>query len=159
MKGNKPLVMTDSDSGLIGKVFEASSPVHVTAEMIEDFCAAISEGIASHQKSVSNSLDGTLVAPLSISGSFRAAEDIFDHLPRNERRLLASMELEFILPICAGDTITVTSEVAEVYEKTGRSGRLVFTVIRSTLRNQKGDAVTRIDHRFTSRKDKFGPHD
>jgi hypothetical protein len=47
----------------------------------------------------------------------------------------------------------ISSEVAEVYEKTGRSGALSFTVIRSMLRNQKGEIVTRIDHRFTSRKE------
>jgi hypothetical protein len=137
--------MADNELDLIGKVFEASGPVHVTAEMILDFCTAI--GVAHAQDEA-----GTIVAPLSISGSFRAAEDIFDHLPPFERRLLASMELEFVTPICAGDTITISSAVTEIYEKTGRSGKLTFTVIRSTLRNQRDEIVTRLDHRFTSRK-------
>jgi acyl dehydratase len=138
--------MAEENGIPIGKIFEAREAVHVTAEMIVAFCEAI--GL----ESITRESDGVLVAPYSISGSFRAAEDIFDHLPKNERRLLASMELEFIEPIVAGDTIRISSEVAEVYEKTGRSGALAFTVIRSLLKNQRGEIVTRLNHRFTSRK-------
>jgi acyl dehydratase len=146
--------MADYEPDLIGKVFEASAPVQVSAEMIRDFCAAIGDSHTTgpDPDSAYDGGEGAIVAPLSISGSFRAAEDIFDHLPKSERRLLASMELEFVAPICAGDTITISSAVTEIYEKTGRSGKLKFTVIRSTLRNQHGAIVTRIDHRFTSRK-------
>jgi N-terminal half of MaoC dehydratase len=139
--------MAELDPALIGKVFEASAPVRVTAEMIEQFCGAI--GVAVERDS-----EGRVIAPLSISGSFRAAEDIFDHLPRMERRLLGSMELDFVIPIKSGDEIRISSQVAEVYEKTGRSGGLVFTVIRSELKNQRAEIVTRIDHRFTHRKAK-----
>lgn len=138
--------MAENNEIPIGNVFEAREAVHVTAEMIIAFCEAI--GL----ESATREADGAIVAPYSISGSFRAAEEIFDHLPKNERRLLASMELEFIEPIVAGDTIRISSEVAEVYEKTGRSGTLSFTVIRSLLKNQRGAIVTRLNHRFTSRK-------
>lgn len=147
--------MADDDTrGLIGKIFVAEHPVEVTAEMIVAFCAAVGERapLGHRPATAADESDDRLIAPLSLSGSFRAVEDIFDHLPRNERRLLASMELEFAAPIRAGDTITIASEVAEIYEKTGRSGGLTFTVIRSTLTNQEGVIVTRIDHRFTSRK-------
>jgi acyl dehydratase len=139
---------------LIGKVFAASVPVRVTAEMIADFCAAVGETNPLHLDAefAGRGPYGVIVAPLSVSGSFRAAEDIFDHLPPSERRLLASMELEFLMPIRAGDTITISSAVTEIYEKTGRSGVMVFTVIRSTLSNQDGEIVTRLQHRFTSRK-------
>lgn len=140
--------MNDNGGVPIGREFKAREALQVTEEIIAAFRDAMGEsGPAQRQ-------DGKLIAPLSISGSIRAAEEIFEHLPKNERRLLASMELQFIQPIVAGDTISVTSEVAEVYEKTGRSGKLNFTVIRSILRNQHGAIVTRIDHRFTSREGK-----
>jgi acyl dehydratase len=149
--------MTDYDRGIIGRVIEAG-PVRVTAEMICAFCAAVGEpnpvginGGAPSLAAPSLTMSGRIAAPLSISGSFRAAEQILDYLPRNERRLLASMELEFLQPIFAGDEIAVASEVADIYEKTGRSGRLVFTVLETTLRNQNGETVTRIRHRFTNR--------
>ena len=147
--------MAELDPALIGKVFEASAPVRVTAEMIIEFCTAIGVPV---ERDPSNgaSADAPVIAPLSISGSFRAAEDIFDHLPPNERRLLASMELDFVTPIKSGDEIRISSHVAEVYEKTGRSGGLVFTMIRSVLKNQRDEVVTRIDHRFTSRKKAAG---
>jgi acyl dehydratase len=143
-----------ADTDLIGKVFEASAPVKITAEMIADFCAAIGENSPIHldAEAARRGPYGVIVAPLSVSGSFRAAEDIFDHLPPAERRLLGSMELEFLAPIRAGDTITIASAVQEIYEKTGRSGNLVFTVIHSTLTNQDGEVVTRLVHRFTTRK-------
>jgi hypothetical protein len=144
--------MAELDPALIGKVFAASEPVLVTAAMIVEFCAAIGVPVE-RDPGNGDGADGAVIAPLSISGSFRAAEDIFDHLPRNERRLLASMELEFVAPIKSGDEIRISSAVAEVYEKTGRSGGLVFTVIRSVLKNQRDEIVTRIDHRFTSRKE------
>src|SRR6185437_14082993 len=138
--------MNDNGGVPIGREFKAREALKVTEEIIAAFRAAMGEsGPAQRQ-------DGKLIAPLSISGSIRAAEEIFEHLPKSERRLLASMELQYIEPIVAGDTISVTSEVAEVYEKTGRSGKLNFTVIRSILRNQRGAIVTRIDHRFTSRE-------
>ncbi len=139
--------MAELDSALIGKVFESSTPVRISAEMIEGFCKSIGTP-------VERDTDGTIIAPLSISGSIRAAEDIFDYLPQNQRRLLGSMELAFVKRIRAGDELSVSSQVAEVYEKTGRSGGLVFTVIRTELKNQHGEVVTRIDHRFTHRKAK-----
>jgi hypothetical protein len=42
--------------------------------------------------------------------------------------------------------------VKETYEKTGRTGTMMFTVIRSTLTNQNGGVVARIDYRMMSRK-------
>jgi acyl dehydratase len=147
-------MMADDASGLIGKKFVAERPVEVTEAMIIGFSAAIGETNPLHADPdfARNGPYGRIVAPLSISGSFRAVEDIFDLLPRNERRLLGSMELEFVTPISAGDKIHIASEIADIYEKTGRSGALTFTVIRSTLTNQDGAIVTRIVQRFTSRK-------
>jgi 3-hydroxybutyryl-CoA dehydratase len=153
--------MTNDVRNLIGKVFVAHNPVVVRAEMIIGFCAAIGETnpLYVDAEFAQKGPYGRIIAPLSIAGSFRAAEDIFDYLPPNERRLLGSMELEFLAPIGAGDIITIASEVAEVYEKTGRSGGLTFIVIRSTLTNQDGMIVTRIDHRFTARKGRPRPED
>jgi hypothetical protein len=45
----------------------------------------------------------------------------------------------------------VSSVVKEIYEKTGRTGTMVFAVVRSTLINQKGEVVARIDHRMMNR--------
>lgn len=144
--------MVDYDSDLIGRVFQAKNPVLVTAEMIANFCYAIGETNPLHTdvEAARNGPYGSLVAPPSFAGSFRYLEDIFDHL-RASPRLAAGMDVDFVAPIRAGDSIWVASQVSQIYEKTGRSGPMVFIVISSTLTNQNGETVARIDHRFMSR--------
>jgi hypothetical protein len=39
----------------------------------------------------------------------------------------------------------------ETYEKTGRTGTMIFAVVRSTLTNQKGEVVAYVDHRMMNR--------
>ena len=56
----------------------------------------------------------------------------FEHFPEfDTRRLAAGMDVEFVAPIRAGDSITTVSRVKEIYQKTGRSGAMVFIVISS----------------------------
>jgi acyl dehydratase len=50
-----------------------------------------------------------------------------------------------------GDTVEVRSTLHEVYEKTGRSGSMVFVVIRFTMTNQRGETVAVVDNRFMHR--------
>lgn len=47
-----------------------------------------------------------------------------------------------------GDTLTASTELAEIYEKTGRSGTMVFIVQRMHLTNQDGDDVATVDWRM-----------
>jgi 3-methylfumaryl-CoA hydratase len=63
----------------------------------------------------------------------------------------AGKDVEFVTPIRPGDKITLSSHVKEIYEKTGRSGSMVFVVVRSTVQNQNGEVVAHIDHRFMNR--------
>ena len=63
----------------------------------------------------------------------------------------AGKDVEIIAPIRPGDAISLSSAVKEIYDKTGRSGTMVFVVVRSTLRNQKNEIVAHIDHRFMNR--------
>lgn len=145
--------MIDFDQSLIGREFEAESPVEVTAEMIANFCYAIGEtGPRRNDPTDPGNLSQNgLVAPPAFAGIFRLAELTFEKLPNGSRRLAAGMEVDFVAPIRAGDRITMASRIIEVYEKTGRTGAMVFMVIGSTLRNQNGDVVARIDHRFMHR--------
>jgi hypothetical protein len=41
--------------------------------------------------------------------------------------------------------------VHDVYEKTGRSGTMVFIVFRTTLTNQRGEMVAVVDQKMMSR--------
>ena len=51
---------------------------------------------------------------------------------------------ELIEPVRAGDVITATSTIAEVYEKSGSSGSLLFIVFETAYVNQGGATVARV---------------
>ncbi|MCP3992080.1 MAG: MaoC family dehydratase [Actinomycetia bacterium] len=50
--------------------------------------------------------------------------------------------------IRAGDTLTATVTVADIYEKTGRSGTMVFIVQRMAFVNQDNEPVSTVDWRM-----------
>ena len=47
-------------------------------------------------------------------------------------------------PVRAGDEITATTRIADVYEKTGSSGSLLFIVFETSYVNQRGATVARV---------------
>lgn len=50
-----------------------------------------------------------------------------------------------IAPVRAGDRLTASSMIADIYEKTGRSGPMVFLVHRMHFDNQDGERVSIVD--------------
>ncbi|NQY48135.1 MAG: MaoC family dehydratase N-terminal domain-containing protein [Colwellia sp.] len=57
------------------------------------------------------------------------------------RLLHGSQEFEYLGMIYAGDNITVTSKIKDMFDK--KSGALEFVVLESTYTNQNGDLVAR----------------
>ena len=51
---------------------------------------------------------------------------------------------EYIEPVKVGDQITATGRVADVYEKTGSSGSLLFIIFETEYVNQHGRTVARL---------------
>jgi hypothetical protein len=51
---------------------------------------------------------------------------------------------EYIEPVRVGDRITATGRVADVYEKTGSSGSLLFIIFETEYVNQHGRTVARL---------------
>lgn len=146
--------MVDYDPTLIGRVFEVTDPVPVTAEMVADFCAAIGETNPLHidASAAKSGPHGTLTAPPSFAVTFRNGRHFFERIPRYGRQGFdAGKDVEFVAPIKPGDEITLSSAVKEIYEKTGRTGSMVFVIVRSTLKNQNGEVVAHVDHRFMNR--------
>jgi len=66
-------------------------------------------------------------------------------VPPHPTRPAMAGETKVVLgvPVLAGDTITVTKLLAEMYEKEGRSGPLVFVEMEFTFTNQRGELVAR----------------
>ena len=145
--------MTEYDSIRDGRTFESAIPVEVTHELIAEFCAAIGETnpLYTDPTAASAGPDGGLVAPPSLAAIFGDGENIFQRFPEFERRRLAAgMDVEFVAPIRAGDSITTVSRVKEIYQKTGRSGAMLFIVVSSDLRKQNGEMAAHIEHSFTT---------
>ena len=51
---------------------------------------------------------------------------------------------EYLAPVVIGDVITARGRVADVYEKEGSSGALLFIIFETEYRNQRGELVARL---------------
>ncbi|MFZ0887618.1 MAG: MaoC family dehydratase N-terminal domain-containing protein [Candidatus Binataceae bacterium] len=147
----------EDDPAIIGKVFDVTEAVPVTAEQIKQYCEAIGETnpLFTDEAAASEGPYGKLCAPPSFAATFRSRRGFWELMPRfglGRGGFDAGKDMEFFRPIGVGDKITLSSQVKEIYEKTGRSGTMVFLVFRSTLKNQDGEIVAHVDHRFMHRK-------
>jgi len=146
--------MSDDSSDITGRKFNGRAPFVVTAERIADFCAAIGDlnPLYLDANAAASGPYGGIVAPPAFVAAFRYADDVFDQLPAFQRGgLMGGIDFELGAPIRPGDSIRVSSEVKEVYEKTGRTGTMIFAVVQSTLINQKDEIVARVHHRMMNR--------
>jgi hypothetical protein len=68
-----------------------------------------------------------------------------------ERCFDAGKAVEVFGTIRPGDRIVGRSELADIYEKTGRSGAMLFIVHRMNFYNQRGEHLSRVDWRLVER--------
>ena len=50
-------------------------------------------------------------------------------------------EYELFQPVQAGDVLSITSRIGDMYEREGRVGKMLFTVSETVCRNLKGEIV------------------
>ncbi len=148
-------LITEEARALIGK---ESEPVtgEVTAKDIRRFCYAVGDLnplYLDEEFSKRSGFGGTMAPPMFFdiptAPEFPQDELKEDGMPRRglmprskaTRTMAGGSEVEFFKPIRAGDRITRVSNIADIYEKEGRSGTLVFTVYESRYTNQDGDLV------------------
>ncbi len=70
----------------------------------------------------------------------RTGEELRPLLPV-KRSMGGGTEAEFFQPLRPGDVISVKKKIVDIYEKEGRSGRLVFIITDTTYTNQRGEVV------------------
>jgi acyl dehydratase len=137
----------------IGATLKVTGPITVSDQDVRRFCELLGETnpLFLEEEAARRGPYGQLVAPPSFAVTFRDVGHFADELFRlGKLGFDAGKDIEFVRPIRPGDQITATSRVARIYEKTGRSGPMVFVVVRSTLTNQRGEIVAHVDHRFTA---------
>ncbi len=88
-------------------------------------------------------------APTTFTSKFSGRRMLPSEFPNiSKRGFDAGKRLEWIAPVRVGDTLTGTSTIHDIYEKTGRSGSMVFIVHRMEFRNQKDEVVSIVDWRM-----------
>ena len=64
----------------------------------------------------------------------------------------AGKSIECHQPVRPGDRVTGRSEIHDIYEKSGRSGTMLFIVHRMNFYNQAGDHLATVDWRLVQRE-------
>ncbi len=62
------------------------------------------------------------------------------------RRMWAGSDFTFHAPLCIGDSLQRTSTIADVKEKSGRTGSLIFVKVRHEIRRNGIEAVALTEH-------------
>lgn len=136
----------DIDPAILGREFDRAEHEAVTAEELISFARALGE---SHPCYIQAGPD--LVAHPTFCVRFKGQKFFPDTLPESLRFRMsfdAGKDIELGVSIRPGDVITVVSTLHDVYEKTGRTGSMVFVVVRFTMRNQRGETAAIVDNRF-----------
>lgn len=138
---------------LLGKPIPAGT-FTVSKEGILAFCLAVGESnpLYTDEDFARRQGHPALVAPPTYPNLF------IRHLGRPEvisaplrQRMHAGQAVEPIRPIYAGDTLTATTRLKDVYTKTGRTGTMAFIVWETTFTNQRGEGVARVRESFMAR--------
>ncbi len=86
--------------------------------------------------------DSDFQAPPTFASSFNPRQDYPDNFPSFEGLGMdAGKSVALERPMRAGEEITATTTLHDIYTKSGRSGRMVFFVNRMTMKNPKGEIL------------------
>jgi acyl dehydratase len=134
--------VVDFDRSVLG-VESAAIQYDVEKGSIQKFVEAIGDEdpIYYDEKAAQAAGFKTIVAPPTFLCTFRAEELPDLKMTFGRVRLNGGNAYEYYQPVYAGDTITVTAKYADVTERTGRTGNMVFVMTELTFKNQHGEVV------------------
>ena len=128
------------DKSVIGQEVNVGA-LEVTLDSIANYCEALEETnplYSDAEWAESEGPYGSVIAPPGILNTARLRPGPDPQVRFGDQSFMAGSRLETFSPIKPGDTIDAFTQVKEVYEKTGRSGRMVFVVRRTRYANQDG---------------------
>jgi len=114
------------------------------AEVLED-----SNPLWTDEESAKTGPYGGIIAPPSfiygfhISGKPQGGGGQVRRFTVPSQPIDAGGDWEFFEPVRPGDVITLTTKIADIYERPGSSGTLLFIINELDFRNQKGQFVAR----------------
>ncbi len=142
------------DESAIGQEVHVGS-LEVTLHTIAEYCEALEEVNPLYTDAEWAEREGpygSIIAPPGILNTARLRPGPDPQIRFGDQSFMAGSRLETFEPIRPGDTIEAFTQVKEVYEKTGRSGRMVFVVRRTRYQNQDGVDVAATEGSMVLRK-------
>ena len=131
-----------------------AGPFEITAEMIGAVNSSLGEkgpAFTSDDGAKGLGYRGMIAPPTLCSIYVREVQLPDVGLDFGKVQMHAGQRVQPIAPVYAGDTLTASSHLKEVYAKTGRSGTMVFVVWETTFTNQHGDVVAEVQESFARR--------
>jgi acyl dehydratase len=134
------------DRSILGKEFVLGT-FPVTEEMIHAYARAVGDTDPRYRDTAAakDGPAGGLIAPPIFYDTFRGDQMPDPKVKFGKVTFNAGQRCEFYAPIRPGDTITMKTCVTDVYEKTGRTGKMVFIVRETTYENQQGEKVAVVE--------------
>ena len=132
-----------------------AGPFEITSELIQTFNRSVGESnpvFTDVEAARAAGYSGILAPPTFCTLLVRKVELPDIDLKFGSNRFHAGQRVQARAPIFAGDSITASSHLKEVYPKTGRSGTMVFVVWETTFRNQDGTVVADVQESYAARE-------
>ena len=121
----------------------------IQSEDLVEFAASCGE---THPRFVDPSHPDFQAVP-NFTTRFHGHRQLPEGFPMETRRSFdAGKAVEMKGPIRPGDTITARSQIHDIYEKSGRSGGMLFCVHRMEFYNQREELVSIVDWKLVQRE-------
>jgi acyl dehydratase len=145
------------DRSILGKEFVLGT-YQVTEDMMLSYAQAVGETSPQYvdPEEAKSTSSGGLIAPPIFYDVFRADQMPDPKVQFGKISFNAGQHCEFYTPMRPGDTITLKTRITDVYEKTGRTGKMVFIIRETTYENQKGEKVAVVEQSQVRRESGVG---
>lgn len=97
---------------------------------------------------------GSMIGPptfLQDEGTIKFADNLMEIVNPARGFLNGGMEVECYKPMRPGDIITTRAKLGDIYEKQGKTGKMLFMVVEVSYTNQQAELVAIGRHTFIRR--------
>ena len=141
--------MINWDRGLVGKIFSRTEQ-HVTRQKLLDYASILGSRAPVHVDAAAARAQGyrdIIALPTFVTwhgaGPIAPREMAIQGIGIN-----AGYDCTLYCPVYPDDTLTYTTRLADLYEKTGRTGTMRFVVRETAVTNQDGETVALLRNSF-----------
>jgi hypothetical protein len=133
----------------VGWTFDTAS-FEIRADALAEFALCCGETLPRY----TDPDDPDFQAVPSYTARYHGGRQLPDGFPMNrEKSFDGGKCVEWKAPIRPGDKVTAHSHIHDIFEKTGRSGSMMFVVHRMEFTNQRDELVAIVDWKLIQRID------